>query len=217
MSNMPEIYPEILDPKRQTVFTKLKAFNQNGYLAGGTALALQIKHRKSYDFDIFLFNPITDQFRKKVRKIFSSNIEPRINTGDLFLVKLSNNIEVHFVYYWFERLEDEIKTDSISLASVKDIAADKAHTIGRRATWRDYVDIFYLLKNKVLGLEEIIKLAEKKFRGDFASHLFLKQLTYFEDFKVEPIDFLQEEYSPEKIEEFLIEEAERYTQKQLSN
>ena len=35
------------------IFEKLVKFKKPGYLAGGTALALQLGHRVSYDFDIF--------------------------------------------------------------------------------------------------------------------------------------------------------------------
>lgn len=56
----------------------------------------------------------------------------------------------------------KIFLEIFSLASVKDIAADKAHTIGRRAAWRDYVDIFCLIKEKHLTLAQIIKLAKEK-------------------------------------------------------
>lgn len=50
---MSKIYLEILDKERIKIFQKMGDFKRIGYLAGGTALALQIKHRKSFDFDIF--------------------------------------------------------------------------------------------------------------------------------------------------------------------
>ena len=52
---MSKIFLEILDPERQKVFTRLTAFCDDGYLAGGTALALQLGHRVSIDFDVFTF------------------------------------------------------------------------------------------------------------------------------------------------------------------
>ena len=36
-----------------------------------------------------------------------------------------------------------IKTDSMDLMDIKDIATNKAYTIGRRPKWRDYVDIYF--------------------------------------------------------------------------
>ncbi len=37
---MENLHLEILDENRKTIFTKLDAFKNDGYLAGGTALAL---------------------------------------------------------------------------------------------------------------------------------------------------------------------------------
>lgn len=80
---MSKIYPEILAPERQSVFERLVSFQDDGYLAGGTALALQIRHRRSYDFDIFVPQTITSQFKRKVREVLGDNLELRLDTGDL--------------------------------------------------------------------------------------------------------------------------------------
>lgn len=212
---MSEIYLDILDKKRQRVFEKLAAFADNGYLAGGTALALQLNHRKSVDFDIFVSQPLSRQFLRKVREVFGEEIEPRINTGDLLLVALKNRVEVHFVNYWYKRLEDTVSTDSISLASVEDIAADKAHTIGRRGRWRDYIDIFYLLKREIFSLQELIDLAKEKFNGEFAGHLFLQQLTYFEDIEDFKVELVEDNHTVEEIREYLKEKVMDYKKKSI--
>jgi hypothetical protein len=51
---MSSIHLELLDKEGRKTFEGLKIFREEGCLAGGTALSLQIKHRYSYDFDIFL-------------------------------------------------------------------------------------------------------------------------------------------------------------------
>lgn len=214
---MSAIYLDILDKNRQAVWTRLKAFSNNGYLAGGTALALQLNHRISVDFDIFLSQPIKTAFFRKVRQIFGENIEPRINTEDLLLVKLENKIEVHFVNYWYKRLKETIETDSIALASIKDIAADKAHTIGRRGMWRDYVDIFYILKKNIIDIQTLINLARQKFNGEFAGHLFLQQLTYFEDIHDFTIELIEDNYSVDEIKNYLVDQVTNYTKETIEN
>jgi hypothetical protein len=103
----------------------------------------------------------------------------------------------------------------MSLATVQDIAADKAHTIGRRAIWRDYVDIYFLLKKNILKLHQIISLAEKKFGGEFNQALFLDQLVYFDDLEVVPITFIKERPDPSEIKSFLSKEVSAYLQKVL--
>lgn len=212
---MSAIYLDVLDRERKKVFQQLSAFKNKGYLAGGTALALQIKHRKSFDFDIFLSQPLSRQFLRKVTEVFGSKIEPRVNTKDLLFVRLENGVEVHFVNYWYERLEDTVWTESISLASLADIAADKAHTIGRRGRWRDYIDIFYLLKREIFSLNELIKLAKKKFNGEFAGHLFLQQLTYYEDIDDFEIELIEDSFTVSQIQEYLKERVKEYKKENI--
>ena len=66
------MFSEILDRKRKTLLPLFKAFKEEFYLAGGTALALQIGHRDSIDFDFFCekdFDPQT--LLKNLKDIFS--------------------------------------------------------------------------------------------------------------------------------------------------
>lgn len=207
---MLKLYQEIFDPERKKLFAKLKDFSKNGFLAGGTALALQIGHRKSFDFDIFLPKPLSLQFYRKTLKILGKETKIKARTGDIMLTQAPEGIEVHFVYYWYKNLQPLIKTTSLSLASVEDIAANKAFTIGQRGAWRDYVDVFFLIKKGIFTLAKIIELSNKKYQTEFNSVLFLEQLTYFGDIKIFDITFLKETYSIEEIQTFLKKEVEKY-------
>jgi hypothetical protein len=58
------MFLEILDKKRKDIFAKLyKILGNDYYLAGGTALALQIGHRESLDFDVFRY------FSSEIKKL----------------------------------------------------------------------------------------------------------------------------------------------------
>lgn len=51
---MTAIYLDLLNAERRKLFLKLKPLvKQGAVLAGGTALSLQIKHRYSFDVDLF--------------------------------------------------------------------------------------------------------------------------------------------------------------------
>ena len=202
---MSEIHLEILDKKRQQVFQKLARFRHFGYLAGGTALALQIGHRKSVDFDVFVRRAIRPSLKHLVQSVFGKQ-SFYVNTGDQISFTTVEGIGITFVWYYYPLLYPQIKTDSIGLATVLDIAADKAETIGRRAVWRDYVDFFFLLKKKLTTIDQIIALATKKFEGEFIETQFLQQLTYYADLEVMPIEYIGESYTPEEIKS-LLEEA----------
>lgn len=208
---MSKIHLEILDKKRQVTFTTLSNFKRYGYLAGGTALALQLKHRKSVDFDVFIKNPVNNYLRLKVTKIYGKP-DFYVNTSDQISFETKDNINITFVWYFYKILFPLVKTDSLSLASVYDIAADKAHTIGRRAMWRDYVDFFFLLKERVLTIRKIVELAKRKFGGEFNEALFLQQLSYFGDLRETKIDFIKKTNSSSEIKFFLEKEVEKYLQ-----
>jgi len=92
---------------------------------------------------------------------------------------------------------------SANILEENDLAANKAYNVGRRGAWRDYIDLFFLLKWKYYSIDKLIKLAELKFSGEFNSKLFLEQLVYFKDLTIATTDFLKESYTDSEIKEFL--------------
>lgn len=211
---MSKIHLEILDETRKAAWKKLSPFVRQGYLAGGTALALQINHRKSVDFDIFINKAVDNRLHRKVEKIFGKN-DYYVNTGDQISFTTRDGIGITFVWCYYKLLYPVVHTSSLPLASVYDIAADKAHTIGRRAVWRDYVDFFILLKWKIVTIATIIELAQKKFGGEFSETQFLQQLSYFDDLRQMPIEFLKDSYTTGEIKAFLEREVANYLKKIL--
>jgi len=199
---MSKIYFELLDNDRLIVFNKLKAFKNEGYLAGGTALTLQLKHRVSEDFDVFINRETDNKLQLKVKKIFGEVIFS-VNSTDQISFTTHNGVKVTFLWYYFKPLNSTVLTASLSLASIDDITSDKAQTIRRRAVWRDYVDIFYLLKNKYVDFNKTIKMAHEKFKGEFVSTQFLEQLRYFDDVKTVPIEFVKKKYTDDEIKSYL--------------
>ncbi|MBW7960257.1 nucleotidyl transferase AbiEii/AbiGii toxin family protein [Patescibacteria group bacterium] len=211
---MSKIHLELLDEKRQKVFLDLSLFKDEGYLTGGTALALQINHRKSEDFDVFINKSINNDFRLKIKKVFG-NVIFSLDTGDQINFTTFNGIKITFLWYYFPAINPLVQTQSISLASIEDIASDKAITVGRRAIWRDYVDLFYLLKEKIFDLKKIIDLAKNKFKGEFVETQFLEQLSYFGDLKIMPIEYVGEAHSPKEIKSFLEKQVSSYVKTRI--
>lgn len=212
---MSKIYLELLDPKRYKVFQKLSSFRKDGYLAGGTALALQINHRRSVDFDIFTPKEIAVGLFKRCQKIFGRDLEKLRDTESQLTFTTPEKINITFVFFPYETLFPLVKTRYFHIASFLDIATDKARTVGRRAVWRDYVDIFFLLKKKKVALPRLIRLTQRKFQAEFSENLFLEQLTYFNDLQITKTDFLQESYTEKEIKSFLEEEVRKYLKKVL--
>lgn len=208
---MSTLYTNILDKNRLKTYSKLDKFADEFVLSGGTALMLQINHRESYDFDCFTKKPLEKSLLRKVKNVFGKDINIRIDSQDLLLFTTPNGVKVDFVYYPYPPLHPLIKNHPISLFSIADIASNKAYTIGRRATWRDYVDLFFLLKKSFTTLEKVIADANKRFAGEFNEKLFLEQLVYFDDLEVVFTKFLQEKYTENQIKKFLIKTVKDHT------
>jgi len=208
-------YLDQLDSERQIVFKKLSSFNDHYALAGGTAIMLQIGHRQSYDFDCFCQKQPTKQLINKIKRVFSITGAPKISTPDMIAFTLPKNINISFVWDPYKTLQKPLITDGISLYHLDDLATNKAITIGRRAVWRDYVDMFFFLKRNHFTLQQIISLSDKRFGGEFNEKLFIQQLTYFDDIKVVETTFLKESYTPDEIKKYLQETVRTYLQNTL--
>lgn len=183
------------------------------FLGGGTALALQIGHRISFDFDIFAFDKLNRYLWTKVRNIFGKNCARFIDTEDQLNFSTPKSVYVTFFRDDYSSLFKPIKTDTIYLMDIRDIATNKAFTIGRRPKWRDHVDIYFLIKSKYLNLEEIMKLAKQKFGLGFSEKLFLEQLTYWSDIEDYGVKYLKDNIEPETIKKLLLSEATKFTKK----
>lgn len=172
---------DILDNKRQKLLQKLLPLTKDFVLGGGTALALQLNHRKSFDFDFFSSSPISKNLLEKLsQKISIQNIA--IDTSDELTFFDSDNIKITFLYYPFKKYFETLEMDNkLRVFSIKEISLHKAYTIGRRGEYRDYFDLYVILKNNYIKLNELILIAKKIYKGVFDEKLFLEQLVYFDD------------------------------------
>ena len=95
-----------------------------------------------------------------------------------------------------------VETNSIDLLSVRDIAITKSYTIGRRVEIKDYVDLYYILRDKHVDLADIILGANEIYGTEFNSRLFLEQLIVPTDIKPVPIDFIGEVVSITQMQDY---------------
>lgn len=173
------MHREILTEKQIELLPLIKNFSKNFGLVGGTAIALHIGHRESIDFDLFTLNDIDHlKIKKKITNGF--NIERVfVNEEDEYTI-LVNGVKVTFLHYPFNiEFRDNFNT-IIKVADLLTLSAMKAYALGRRAKWKDYVDIYFISKNH-LNIEEIIKKAREIFSSEFNEKIFRTQLAYFED------------------------------------
>lgn len=204
------MHPEALTKDGARLLPKLKKFG-GFYLAGGTALALQIGHRVSVDFDLFGESDILKEFLAKVEKVFSDpreKISPLINNADELTVLISG-VKITFLKYSFPVLNEFVDFGDLRMLDVPELAATKAYTIGRRGSFKDYADLFFVLSGGYTDLNKIIGLAEKKYGQEFNSRLFLEQLVYLDDVEEIVLNFLGEPVGKKQMEEYFIEQAKK--------
>src|SRR3989338_8551500 len=166
------IYEEALIKEAARLFPKFNQF-KDFYLVGGTALALQIGHRISVDFDFFSKEELPADLLRKVRRTF-----PKIPIKTTYHVLeqlniLVDGIKTTFFYYPYPLVKQTALYKGVPMASIPEIAAMKAFSIGKRLSYKDYVDWYFLLSKRHVTLPDVIRLAKSKFKDEFNDRLFL--------------------------------------------
>ena len=189
--NISKVHLEVLDKDRQELLAKLLLYLGDFVLAGGTALALHLTHRKSFDFDFFSSKPLEKKFIEKVSKAISiANIS--VDTQDELTFFTDDKIKLTFLHYPFDHaFPIEELPNGLRLFSIQDIAIKKAYTIGRRGEYRDYFDLYSIIKENYMGLKEVISHAKRIYGSIFEEKIFLEQLVFFDDllsFDIVPAD-----------------------------
>ena len=118
------------------------------------------------------------------------------------LTAFIGQVKITFLSYPFPIVEPFVLADRLPMLPVKEIGATKAYTIGRRGTYKDYVDLYFIIAEKHASLQEIITLAEQKFGREFNSRLFTEQLLFMDDVRNHKIDFLKVPVTPAGIAAF---------------
>ena len=163
------------------------------YLADGTSLALQLKHRMTDDLHFFSMNQAAALEAVAIFKLLKLIFPQYVVRIDL---KLSNqldvfvdNTKVSFMAYDYPLLTPLVDGSSITteltglkLASAQEIALMKALNIVRKPGREDYVDLYFLFQSASVDLAYILSNANRKFisnnKTDFSTKVFLERLKH---------------------------------------
>ncbi len=203
------MHREILSPEQLNLLPLLRTFSHLGFfLVGGTAIALHLGHRRSIDFDLFTVskykkNAVISSIKQDGFKVQRTLYEDK---EQLDLVV--NDVKLTFLEYPFEIRTSLSFEQIITLPSLVNLASMKVYALGRRAKWKDYVDLFFVLKD-VCSLSDVIENTRQLFGELFNQKLFREQLSYFEDIDYsEKIDYLPgHSVDDNSIREFLVIQA----------
>ncbi|MBD3366005.1 hypothetical protein GF360_01535 [candidate division WWE3 bacterium] len=173
------MHEETLYLKTKEVLEKIQnePILEKFYLAGGTALALQLGHRKSIDLDFFAKKfPSQEKLIKALEKYQPTITEEKPGTLHLQI----EGVKISFLEYAYPLLKETVRYKAIKMASVLDIACMKIIAISQRSAKKDFVDLYEILQT--LDLKDLVKALEKKYeKRDYQRTHILKSLTYFVD------------------------------------
>jgi len=201
------MHPDILTKEQKELLPLMRQFKREFYLVGGTAIALQIGHRRSIDFDLFkLSNLNTTKTLKKINTAKTPYVITRRVSEQINLVM--NTVKITFFQYPYAIEANMDFEKSLRMPDLLTLAAMKAYALGRRAKWKDYVDLYFLLRN-CYTLDQIVEKADLLFGQMFSGKLFRSQLAFHKDIDFsEPVEYMTGfEVDEQVVKDFLIEKS----------
>lgn len=185
------------------------SFLKRFYLAGGTALALQLGHRISVDLDFFAEK---DEVHSKTRQEIVHAVGSAgflvdiIENVDGNLLLMINQTRVGFFGYGYPLLEPIFDLDGCPLAGLADIGLMKLDAVISRGSRKDFYDLFEIAKH--FPLSELLELGDQKYPNmrDFPM-MAVESMIFFEnaDRDVQPL--LLKETSWDQVREYFIDQV----------
>ena len=198
---MLKIHKEIFTSEQNRLLPLVRVFSKNFYLVGGTAIALHLGHRRSIDFDLFSKEKFGNQSILNKILSFTTPDEIIVNKFDE-LTLIIQGVKITFFHYPYEISRSENLGDNLKMPDLLTLSAMKAFALGQRAKWKDYVDLYFIVRDHGVTLQEIIRAGSNAFKEEFNSRLFLEQLVYMEDIAETGVDFLGEKAGKRQIQKF---------------
>lgn len=183
------LHKEILTKEQLDLLSLLEDFSKGFGLVGGTAIALHIGHRRSIDFDLFSDGQFNNQsILKKIKRTLKID-EIIVNKLDELTFTL-NGVKFTFFNFPYKLSYSKKIGIFVRMPDLLTLAAMKAFALGMRAKWKDYIDLYFIIKDHY-SIEDISKKAKKIFGSHFNEKIFRGQLAYFEGINYsEEVEFL---------------------------
>ncbi|MBI3485714.1 nucleotidyl transferase AbiEii/AbiGii toxin family protein [Candidatus Daviesbacteria bacterium] len=206
----------ILTQNQQIILNQLSLseYLKEFYLTGGTALsAFYLKHRYSDDLDFFserkfdnkIIFTLMEMWSKKCNFKFSSNFA-EVNYMFNLIFDKNSELKVDFAYYPYKRIEKRDIINGVEVDSLTDIAVNKLLVVTQRSEVKDFVDLYFLLRD--FSVWDLIEGVKVKFKKEIDPFILAADFLKIEDF-----DFLPRMIKPLEID--LLKEFYRKLSKEL--
>jgi len=211
---------QILTREQQVILDEVgkHPFFQQFYFTGGTALSIYLRHRYSEDLDFFTEKEFDSQALLTIMEIWSRKYGFTFTSEFhevvyIFILTFENGAElkVDFGYYPYKRIKESVVQNGIKTDSIVDIAVNKLLTITQRNTMKDFVDLYFLLKEFTLW--DLIGGVKIKFKQHLEPFILASDFT-----KIENFSFLPRMIKPlnlEKLKEFFRQQAKEIGKKDV--
>jgi len=187
-----KIHSDILTAAQKKALRRLGPFahREGFYLGGGTAVALQLGHRRSADLDWFTSTHPADPLRLaallRQEKIpfVTGQAERGTLHGRIYRVQLS------FFEYAYPLLEPAIhwREFGCPIASLADLACMKLAAVAQRGSKKDFIDL-YALGQKRYSLNDMLAFYRDRYDVRDIGHI-LYGLSYFDEAEKERMPFM---------------------------
>lgn len=174
------------------------------YLAGGTAVALYLGHRRSADLDFFTPSEFVEvAWEEKLKEEFRFKLFKR---DWQTLIGSIGNVKISLFGYKYKMISPKEKLYEIFIASLPDLSAMKLDTVIGRGTKRDLIDIYFL--SQKFTLEKLFKDYQKKYGNLQERELMIKKaLVFFEEADKEEMPEMLVPASWSKIKKWFLNEV----------
>ena len=170
-------------------------------LVGGTALSLQIGHRRSIDLDLFTNTPYEASTILQHLLDEGYPVQVRHSQKQTLIAEIEG-IKVDFIRFQYPFLRPIQTVEGIRMVQLEDIACMKIDAIVGRGKQKDFCDLYYLLQR--FSLPEIMDWYAKMFKHSSLFHVY-KSLTWFEDADLDSdLDVVDNNYSWEHAKEVIL-------------
>ena len=182
-----DLYPDVMPQSQQRVLRLLGPTATRGrfYLAGGTALAIQLGHRESLDLDWFTTQGIADPLHlAETLKGCDFQFEVTgVEKGTLH--GAADGVKLSFLDYRYPLLRTVVAWPECGceLAALEDLACMKLSAIASRGAKKDFLDL-YALGTTRFNLTQMLEFYQQKYATTDLLHV-LSSLVYFDDAEAE--------------------------------